>query len=84
MTSTHVTVEPPKLHGATRAPGAALVLLAAALLATWIWSADRGLDRVDESYVLAYIAHPDASRPAPSGGPNAPVAGTAPAPAPTG
>ena len=62
LTSTHVTVESPKLHGATRAPGAALVLLAAALLATWIWSADRGLDRVDESYVLAYIAHPDASR----------------------
>lgn len=42
--------------------GAALVLVAAALVGTWIWSADLGLDRVDESYVLAYIANPDASR----------------------
>ena len=50
------------MPGATRAVGAAVGLVAAALLGTWIWSADRGLDRVDESYVLAYIANPDASR----------------------
>ena len=62
MTSTHVRVERPQSHGATRAAGTALALFATALLGTWIWSADRGLDRIDESYVLAYIADPDASR----------------------
>ena len=62
VTSTHTRVQRRESDGAAGAVGAGLAFLAAALLGTWIWASDRGLDRVDESYVLAYIADPDASR----------------------
>jgi hypothetical protein len=37
-------------------------VLSALVLATWLAVSYRGLDRVDESFILAYIANPDASR----------------------
>jgi hypothetical protein len=43
-------------------PRTLLALVAAALVAVAVWACGRGLDRVDESYVLAGIANPDASR----------------------
>ena len=43
-------------------PRTLLVLVAAALVAVAVWACGRGLDRVDESFVLAGVANPDASR----------------------
>jgi hypothetical protein len=53
------TVKRSVVHGL---PRVAVVAAACAVLGAGLWLCDRGLDRVDESYVLAGVADPDASR----------------------
>jgi hypothetical protein len=62
-----VTIAPVKEETVQRSaahvlPRAAVAAAASAVLAAGLWLCDRGLDRVDESYVLAGVADPDASR----------------------